>query len=131
MDLRSYVLDAEELMLGDHTGKKTSLLDIDDALIGDDPGVQIIIDNGKEKEKPNEQIISAGSQNGQRIDRRILMPKIGIQKEQIKKDQGQNNQYQKQADLFEQNEYILAHDLYHFFIRQLMREAVNGKHTKK
>jgi len=51
MDIGRYVLDAEEIELGDGTREQPELLHVHDAVVGYNPDVQVVINKVHEKEK--------------------------------------------------------------------------------
>ena len=56
-------MNLKEVEFGDGPGEQTVLFDGDDAFIGDDPGIKIIVDERGEEEQPDAQVIGRGAEN--------------------------------------------------------------------
>src|SRR5688572_23363969 len=59
------VLHAVETELGNGTGKETGLLDVEDALVGNDPDIQIVVHEILEQEQPGKEEKRRAAENNE------------------------------------------------------------------
>lgn len=63
---RSYILHAEQIQFSDSAGKQTSLVDINYAVVRDNPDIQKIIDKSGVKKQPDGKGVHAAQKNQNR-----------------------------------------------------------------
>src|SRR3989339_1973400 len=74
LDVARDVLDDGQVQLGGDAIEQSLLLDIDDPMRGDDPGVEVVVGELDEADKPDRQGIDAGGYDDDRPDQRMFKP---------------------------------------------------------
>lgn len=64
MNIGRHVLDAKEIKLGDGAGEESELLHVHDAVIGDNPNVQVVINKVHEEKEIDAKVVDARREDG-------------------------------------------------------------------
>lgn len=72
MHIRSHILNPEQVKLGNSAGKEAKLLHINNAVVRDNPNVQIIINKVHEKEEMDAQIVDARGEDSDGVELVII-----------------------------------------------------------
>lgn len=67
MDIGRYILDAEKVELGNGAGKQPKLFDINNAVVRDNPNVEVIVNKVRKEKNVHKKIIPARYENKYRI----------------------------------------------------------------
>ncbi len=116
------VLDAEEENVAHMTDEETALFDIDDALIGNDPNVQVVVDPNEKSEEPEENEERALDKKEERaID---AAEHFGV--EESERDENADNRHEPQDEgnkLHENIEPVSVDDEQNLFVGILSLEV--------
>src|SRR3989338_1440341 len=130
-DGRRDVLDAGEVQFAYVPYEQPALFDVDDALIGDDPDIEVIIDPGQKTEKPDEYEQGIFHEQEQARVRGIEYLWEQERKSEQARDE-EERQHQHDEKVGEDIEPVAMDDMDNFFIRLLtleMRAAECVRHT--
>ncbi len=129
------VLDALETQFANITGEESFLFDIDDALVGDDPDVEVVVDPNEETVEPQkkEKRVLGKEEKGQEVGVDTVRKHEGDDRETA--DQEKNEQ-EDNAELNEDVEPVAMGDAQHLFVLVLAlemetTEGLWGWHSKR
>lgn len=122
LDLARRVLDTEEENFAHMADEETSLLDVDDALIGDDPDIEVIVDPSEETEEPEKDKERVFDEEKERPINATQKLRIEEPESDEGADDGDESQ-QKRDELHENIEPMPVNDEENFFVGVLPFEV--------
>ena len=68
LEFRGYILDTMKFLLGNRSVEQALLFDIDYSVVGNDPHIQVVVNEGVKSKQPDIQIINTGKEQNYRIN---------------------------------------------------------------